>query len=147
MTGEKSVNEIWNQKSIPVVYREATGRPLRVRLPFREDNRSWLREGHQRQPEWNKERKYWVVPSTWFDDVIERSVRRFGGLYVIQAFKTLKKCAPACWRAQGFDCDCSCMGANHGSESGAGWRVISDTFAVRSGERRFACRLIKASHQ
>jgi hypothetical protein len=34
------------------------------------------------------------------------------------------------------------MGANHGSGGGKGWFEVSETFAVRYGATKLACRLV-----
>ena len=115
-----------------------------LRLPYRPDTYAWLRERQARKPKWNESFcGYWTIPRAWFDEVIERSLPRFGSIYVIQTHRPLEKCAPACWNAKGFDCECSCMGENHGSQHPDGvWNIISDTCAVQWGERQLACRLI-----
>jgi hypothetical protein len=127
-----------------VIYRPGGSEPLMVKLPYGRDNRSWLQNDHRRKPVWIARFRCWEIPKSWFDDVVERSLQRFDRIYVIQPFRVQEKCAPACWRAQSFECECSCMGANHGSESPAGkWWVISDTFALQWQGRELACRLIK----
>ena len=68
---------------------------------------------------------------------------RFGRVYVIQPYREFEKCAPACWNATGFTCECSCMGKNHGSMPGGRWWVVADTFAIQWQGRRLACRLIE----
>jgi hypothetical protein len=56
------------------------------------------------------------------------------------------KCAPACLYAVGYHCECSCMGANHGTgHPGGRWHEVSDTFAFNWGPKQYACRLIAAS--
>ena len=143
-TQDKSISAIWAQNRVPVVYRAGGSRALMIRLPYASDNRNWLRSDHRRKPEWNQQRKFWTAPNSWFDDVVGRSVRRFGRIYVIQPFREKEKCAPACWNAEGFKCECSCMGAYHGTRSPLGkWLVISDTFAVQWHDRQLAVRLIE----
>jgi len=142
--GEKNAAAIWKQVGTPVIYRQGGGKPLMVRLPFAKDNRGWLQDDHRREPEWNARFKCWETPKSWFDDVVTRSLQRFGRIYVIQPYRVQEKCAPACWNARGFECECSCMGANHGSHNPSGkWRVISDTFAMQWHGRQLACRLIE----
>ena len=114
-----------------------------VRLPFATDNRSWLRGNPcSRQPSWNHKLKCWETPKAWFDDVVGRSLERNGSAYVIQPYRAQEKCAPACWNAKGLECECSWSGEHHGSES-QGWKVISETFAVRWHDRQLGCRLIR----
>jgi hypothetical protein len=138
---DPKLREIWLQKKIPVAYRQA--KSLLVRLPYAADNRRWLKDDRRREPRWNTQYKCWETPRTWFESVVQRMLKRFGPAYVIQAFRAQQKCAPACWNAKGFECECSCMGANHGSGDPWGrWYVISETLAVNWGERQYSCRLI-----
>jgi hypothetical protein len=140
---DERLRQVWSQFVIPVVYRPGKPKPLWLRLPFASNNRDWLRADHRSKPRWIAERKFWEVPSSWFDDIVKRSLHRFGKVYVIQPIQRTQKCAPACWNARGIECECSCLGANHGSGNPAGkWYVISDTCAVQWGEREYACKLI-----
>jgi hypothetical protein len=129
------------------VFRQERAKPLLLRFPFATDNRHWLKGAHRNSPTWNAKGKRWETPKSWFDDVIRRTLERFGSVYVIQAFKVQQKCAPACWDAKGFDCECSCHGANHGSRDPNGWYVVSDTLAVSRGERQYASRLLRANRR
>jgi hypothetical protein len=138
--------EIWTQKAIPVVYRQGESKPILLRLLYASNNRGWLRGAHRRDPKWDPKLKCWETPKSWFDDIIRRALQRFGRVYVIQPYRTHQRCAPACWNATGFQCECSCMGENHGTGIPAGkWHVVSQTLAVRWGTHDYACRLIQAS--
>lgn len=138
-----SATEIWHQKQIPVIFRRAKGRPLLVKLPPSKENPcDWIRDENQRIPQWNRQFKCWEVPHAWLNRLVRRLLDRYGKVYLIQPLKVLEKCAPACWNATGFECECSCMGQNHGSASGADWYVVAETFAFRWQTRELACRLI-----
>ncbi len=64
--------------------------------------------------------------------------------YAIQLYRKKKVCAAAHWNAVGADCECSCMGANHGSGQPSGrWYEVSETFAVMWGVQRYSVRLLK----
>jgi hypothetical protein len=139
---QRSAAEIWRQKQIPVIYRRGRGARLMVKLPYAPDNFDWLRDDNRRKPEYDGQYKCWLVPSSWFDAIIRRTLQRFGRVYVIQPFRAFEKCAPACWNAEGFECECSCLGQNHGSSVSGNWWVISETFAMRWQDRELACRLI-----
>ncbi len=79
----------------------------------------------------------------WFSDLVERCLDRYGKVYIIQPFREQEKCAPACMNATGHDCQCSCMGANHGAGlAGGRWKVIDEAFATRWGDELIACRLL-----
>ena len=135
--------QIWNQKLIPVLYRREKGMPLLLRLPYAEDNRAWLKNEHKNQPEWLKDKKCWQVPKAWFERIIRRALVRFGRIYVIQPFNAQEKCAPACWNATGAECECSCIGANHGSSNPVGkWHIVSEALAVNWGPKQYSCRLL-----
>jgi len=137
------IKQIWNQKLIPVIYRRGAGHPLLLRLPYHQTNYIWLRNGKRNKPEWNADKQYWQIPKAWFNDVISRILKRWGKVYIIQPYREQEKCAPACWNATGHECNCSCMGARHGSENPAGkWFVVGETFATKWGDSELACRLL-----
>lgn len=137
------IKKVWNQNHSPVIYRRGIGSPLLMRLPYKEGNRAWLKHYGRINPQWIIPKKHWEVPQAWFNDLVSRSLSRFGRLYIIQPYRAQEKCAPACWNAQGHECQCSCMGANHGSQSeGNGWYIVSDTFATRWNTVELACRLL-----
>ncbi len=138
------LREIWHQKKIPVVFRRGKGQRLMLRLPYSSENRHIVKGGHRNEPVWSDRFRCWETPRSWFNDLIERFLVRFNRVYVIQGFREEQKCAPACWNASGYDCECSCMGANHGTGNPAGcWHVVSETFAVEWSARKYACRLME----
>ncbi|WP_336079500.1 hypothetical protein [Thalassospira sp. CH_XMU1448-2] len=140
---EVRLKSIWNQGAIPVILRRGgKGQRLRLRLPFSVSNRLWLQDGKSTSPNWIADGKYWEVPKAWFNDLVNRALADYGKIYVIQPYREQEKCAPACWNAQGHECQCSCMGANHGAGNYGGWFVVSDTFATRWGDQQLACRLM-----
>lgn len=134
---------IWNNGTISVISRRGNSRPIRLRIPYAADNGYWLHGGRgKRRPVWNWQDKYWELPSSRFNEVSKMILERFGSLYIIQPYRETEVCASACRKAKGFECQCSCMGAHHGSQSNEDWFEISETFAIRHGAERFACRLI-----
>jgi hypothetical protein len=137
------VEAVWFQYNLPVIYRSKQGKIL-VKLPWRPDNKKWLRGEGGRRPEWKPEGKYWSCPRTWYDRVLRLSMARFGAAYTIRPVQNMSKCAPACWDAKGPDCHCSCNGENHGRgiEAGRRWNVISETLAVEWGPERLCCTLL-----
>lgn len=140
---EREAKVIWNNGAIPVVLRRGGKQAIRMRIPFASDNRDWLKGGpRKKEPEWNKEKKYWELPASRFNELAGMILERFGRLYIIQPYREKEVCAPACMNAHGFECQCSCMGANHGAANRAGWFEVSDAFAVRYGEQKLACRLL-----
>lgn len=140
----KKIEAIWLQNVIPVIYRRGAGYPLLLRLPYKEDNRIWLRDQNKRKPKWIGENKrYWEIPASWLNSIVSRLLNRWGKLYIIQPFREQEKCAPACWNARGHECQCSCMGENHGSKNlEERWFIVSDTFATKWNTKELACRLL-----
>lgn len=136
------IKKIWRQNIIPVIFRKGKGYPLMLKLPFKEDNRAWLKNNRRNEPIWDKEKGHWQIPKSWFNDTVNRSLKRFHKLYIIQPYKEEEKCAPACWNAQGHECQCSCQGANHGTGNNLNFFVVSETFAVKWKESQLACRLL-----
>jgi len=139
----KMVRDIWFQYDLPVVYRPKQGKIL-VKLPYRPDNKKWLKGEGNRRPEWKLEGKYWSCPASWYHRVLRLSMARFGAAYTIRPVQKMSKCARACWEAKGPDCHCSCDGANHGMEieDGRRWNEISETLAVSWGPERLCCTLV-----
>ncbi|VFU17788.1 conserved protein of unknown function (plasmid) [Methylocella tundrae] len=136
---------VWGQERIPVVLRRTgKGQRLRVRLPFAETNRQWLQNGRRTSPVWIDDKKYWELPKAWFNDFVERALAKYGKVYVIQPYREQEKCSPACQNAIGHECQCSCMGLNHGAGNDGSWFEVSDTFATRWGDEELACRLMTA---
>lgn len=143
---ERNLKRIWNQARIPVVLRRAgKGKRLRVRLPYAETNRQWLQNGRRISPAWIAGPKYWELPKAWFNEFVERSLVRYGKVYIIQPYREQEKCAPACMNATGHECQCSCMGAHHGAGNDGSWFEVSDTFATRWGQEEIAYRLLTAN--
>lgn len=136
------VKKVWRQGDIPVVhFDKAQG--LRVKLPYRKDNRFWLSLSGRKRPKWNPQYKCWEIPKAWFQDVVNRCLHRFGNVYVVQARRSQEKCAPACWNAAGHLCECSCAGVNHGmGRPGGRWFVVSDACAVSWGNKELSCKLL-----
>ncbi len=140
------ITAVWGQKSIPVVWRSGEkGHALLVKLPYRIDNRALLGSLGRRHPEWNDAFKHWEIPKSWFNKFVNMALKRYGSIYVIQPYREQEKCAPACMNAAGHECQCSCMGANHGSGNDGSWFEVSETFATRWKGNEIACRLMIAN--
>ncbi|UCA46155.1 hypothetical protein [Pseudochrobactrum sp. XF203] len=139
---EIEFGKILVQGHTPVALRFGKGHKLYVRVPYADDNRRWLQSGKRTSPVWLKERKQWELPQSWFNDFVNKCLQRYRRVYVVQPFRIMEKCSPACRNAQGHECQCSCMGANHGSESHEGWFDISDTFSFKWKDQELACRLL-----
>jgi hypothetical protein len=131
---------IWRNGRVPVVFKPDKSAPILVRVPFTSSNREWLL-GSGRLISWLEKYSAWELPVSRFAAIVGLALARYGSVYLIQAFRRLQKCAPACWNAKGPDCECSCMGENHASGHTLEYEV-SDTFAFEWGERKLACRLL-----
>lgn len=141
---------IWREAQIPVILRKGNGHPLQVKLPgdpanviWRVTRGQWLQAGRRNKAKWVPRFNCWEVPQAWLNSLVRQILHAFGKLYLIQPYREQEKCAPACFNAKGHDCQCSCMGVNHGQGGpNAGWFVVSDTFATRWGDEDLACRLM-----
>mgnify|MGYP000005754874 FL=1 len=129
---------VWAQKSVPVIWRRSP--PIWVRLPYLKGNREWMRPDRGHQPEWNKPQNRWQVPASWFNQLVDKCLDRFGAVYIIEPHRPMMKCAPACRDAKGHICECSCLGANHGSNHHAGWYDVSETFSFKYGQSELMSR-------
>lgn len=93
-------------------------------------------------PKWSFQHEFWELPKSWFNDFVDRSLQRFGQVYIFQPYREQEVCAPACQKAEGHECQCSCMGKNHGAGNDGSWFEVSETFATRWGDKVIACRLL-----
>lgn len=136
----------YNEDNIPVVWKVNTAKKLIVRLPYttsEPSNREWLQNGRRHKIEWNRPGGYWEVPKAWFSDTIDRCMERRGMVYTIQPYREKEVCAAKCWNAEGYVCECSCMGTNHGAgDNGLRWYEVSDTFAMHFGPEQYSTRLL-----
>ena len=149
----EDLQKIWRQDKIPVIVRKGKGFKLRVRIPnfvnsfeWKTKSRAMLQSVKPRgsQPVWVPRFNGWEIPQTWFSDLVDQLLKRFGAVYIIQPFRPQEICAPGCMNAVGHECNCSCMGANHGSGGPGGeWFVASEAFAAKWGEVQLACRLMQ----
>ena len=140
--------DIWNQREIPVILRRTgKGKRLRLRLPYAETNRAWLRNNRHTSPVWIADKRYWEIPKSWFNDFVERALATYGAVYVVQPYREQEKGSPACLNAVGHECQCSCMGRNHGAGNDGSWFEISETFAMRLGKQMLACRLMRTREE
>lgn len=134
---------VWRNGGTPVILRRGGNLDLRIRLPFSPDNRSILKvSSRKKEPVWNKEKKYWSLPPSRFNEIVNLLLHKFGKVYIIQPYIETEKCAPACMNAEGHECQCSCLGANHGRGNNGRWFEISDSLAVRHGEKVYGSRLL-----
>ena len=134
--------QVWRQHDIPVVIRRRHAK-IRVRLPYADNNRQWLRNDRRTEPEWNPGKRCWELPQAWFNNLVNQAIQRWGKVWVIQPHNVMEKCAPACQNAQGHVCECSCMGENHGAGNDGSWFEVDETFAFRWQNLGMAAKLLK----
>ncbi|TWH76793.1 hypothetical protein LX59_00838 [Azomonas agilis] len=142
---DEKLREIWHKANPPVIFKRKSGEPLLVKLPGDNhlNNFDIIRNNKRHKPKWNKQFKCWETPVAWYDDLAHHLLSHFSGVYLIQLYREQQKCAPACWNALGLHCECSCMGANHGSGHPSGnWHEVSETFAFTWGDKKYASRLL-----
>ena len=143
---DKKLRKVWNQKEIPVILRRGgKGQRLRAKIPYAADNKKWLQNARRLSPEWVERLQCWELPKAWFNDFVVWALERYRKLYILQPYREQEKCSPSCLNALGHECQCSCMGANHGAGNDGSWFEVSDAFAVRWGDQYLACRLMIAS--
>ena len=136
---------VWSQSHVPVVLRRGgKGEKLRIKLPYSIDNRIFLQSLGRHNPVWVADQHCWETPKSWFNDFVGKALERYRSLYIIQPYREQEVCARACMEASGHECNCSCMGLNHGSGMHGAWFEVADTFATRWGNRQLACRLLTA---
>lgn len=115
-----------------MVWRPRHGQ-VRVKLPYADGNRHWLRQtcGARTQVKFDRDGKHWLVARGHFRTVIEALAARFGEVEVFVDQTVSTKCGPSCQGAVGDECNCQCLGANHGGQVSAGWVRVSEEFLVQ----------------
>ncbi|TGD60487.1 hypothetical protein EYC08_20715 [Tabrizicola sp. WMC-M-20] len=141
------IHKKWHEARIPFIVRSGVpGQKLTAKLPFKPDNFAWIKSlaKGNRKPEvsWDATTKTWALPVSWLNRFVDNGLARYGQLYVVQPFREMEKCAPACRNALGHDCECSCMGENHGAGNGLGWFDVSEAYSFRWGPQSAAARLM-----
>ena len=126
---KEQLRQIWSQEAVPVLYRRGPGNLLLARLPYDVTNRAWLQASGRKNPVWDAKARRWELPQAWFNNLVGRCLDKYGRVYIIQPYREQEKCAPACWAAQGEECQCSCMGVNHGASSPG---VVGKSYRMRS---------------
>lgn len=136
-----SILSLWHSKSVPMVIRtDKKGEQLMVHLPYAVDNRSWINGLGKSKATYVKSVQGWQIPKSWLNQFVDGALERFGSVHVVQPHNEREVCAPACRNAVGHDCQCSCLGANHGTGDGSGWFDVSDTLAFRWSGSELAVR-------
>lgn len=123
------------------VYRptpSAGGRVV-IWMPYARGTRGWLRSvcGAGTRPEFDRARKAWTVARPHFRRVVDALADRYGSVDVYMDHTARTVCGKLCWEAKGDDCDCACLGDNHGQGRWRkDWRLVDDYWMVRNEKVR-----------
>jgi len=127
------------------VYRPVgTGR-IRVRMPYAVGNRAFIHRtlGSSVRPDWNKLEKQWEIARQHMRDVVEALAERFGVVEVTIDFRSTSRCDIRCRDAEGDDCDCQCLGENHGGAAyWRSWQQVGETTLVDVAITRRTFRVV-----
>ncbi|WP_435107325.1 hypothetical protein [Nocardiopsis synnemataformans] len=116
------------------VWRPADGRLL-VRMPFGKNNRRWLMYGlgPETRPGWNKAVKCWEIARPHFRAVVEGLAKKYGSVNVFIDSRATSTCDTRCAEAKGDECECQCLGENHGGAAyQKAWELVGDTTLIAS---------------
>jgi len=141
----------WNQSQIPVILRRrkiyGQNTKIRIRLPKRGDHYKLLKGDNKsnHNPVFFEKGGFWEVPYGRLNYLVETLAKFYGKVILMQPVREKQVCARACMQAQGFECECSCLGENHGSENmDSSWYEVDDTYAVRHGPEIVSLKIISA---
>lgn len=114
---------------------------LVVRMPFSQNNRSWLKEvmGVRTRPEWSRQQGAWLVARDHFAELVEALAARFGSVQVTADYSQQEKCTTQCQAANPdtwMECECCCGGRDHGSRRGGGLPVGHEGLIVYGDRTR-----------
>lgn len=98
--------------------KRTASRRVEVTLPYRHGTRRWLRSvcGAGSRPEFDRVRKVWLVSRPHFGAVVAALVGEYGAVDVYADHTARSACGALCREAVGDECDCSCLGENHGGQ-------------------------------
>ena len=119
---------------------------IAIWLPYAEGTRAWLRKvcGPGTRPEFDRERKAWLVARPHFRKVVDALARRCGTVLVITDHTVRHACGSRCWNAEGDECECECLGDNHGGGLHLGWHQVGADMAIRNERVRRHWRVTAA---
>lgn len=119
------------------VWRPTQGR-LVVSMPFTKGNRAWLKRelGARIRPEYIGRGK-WTLARSHLDAVVAALADRFGRVDVFLDFAETQRCDVRCQSARSRECDCTCLGRNHGQGGIThGWKLVGDATLVLTGGKK-----------
>ena len=128
------------------VWRPVDGR-LVVKIPRINYPSYWLRRqiGSRSRPSWNAKSDRWEIARHHLRPLVEAMADRFAAVDVFIDSRAITKCDTRCRDAEGDDCDCQCLGENHGGAAyWRDWRLVSDTTLVTAdGVSRRHMRVVR----
>jgi hypothetical protein len=117
---------------VPMVWLPRDGLVI-ARIPAMKGNRRWLHETVRiRSPRLAGDR--WYLPRNCLVRLVTAAVDRYGYIVVSRDMSRLSRCTRSCLEATGMDCDCSCLGAYHGQNSGGWFERVGDVVVADLGE-------------
>lgn len=106
-----------------------------AKIPPRKGNRGWLHKTLSiRSPQLEDDR--WHLPRNCLVKLVTGAVDRFGHAVLWRDVTSLSRCTSMCLDAQGMDCQCSCMGEHHGTNSNLWFELIGSVAVADLGERK-----------
>jgi hypothetical protein len=115
-------------------------------MPYELGNRAWIHQelGYQIRPEWNRTARRWEIARQHMRTVVEALAERFGIVEVTIDFRTTSRCDSRCRDAEGDECDCQCVGENHGGAAyWRNWVEVGETTLVAAGG--ISCRTFRVT--
>jgi hypothetical protein len=126
--------------SMPWVRRRLGQTRLHVWMPYQgSSNRQWILQelGTRTRPIWNgsKTPGRWEIARPHLHLVVTSLVQRFGQVDVYLEFSNRTRCDVRCQQAEGDDCECSCLGENHGGAAyWRNWTLVGQTTLLSERE-------------
>jgi hypothetical protein len=120
-------------------------------LPFDDvsgGNRQWIKAvcGIKSRPEYDKATRSWTIARSHFSELLDALLREFGPVDVFEDHSEFEVCNVSCMTAQGDECECRCLGINHGVDSDdpynsprSNWHIIDEdtgTVLATAGTKR-----------
>jgi hypothetical protein len=122
----------------PTLYRPANGQ-LQLSLPFRTNNREWLRDqlGDRVHLTWIRgaSEGYWAIARRHLMPLLHALVAEHDRVAVHLEFNLTVKCDHRCRDARNDDCVCSCLGTNHKGAAGRTWFEVGQTTLISTDTR------------
>jgi len=135
------IRNVWLQNTIPVIQRPETGK-LKIKPPGNLFYHEWIHRPKKHTPIWIN--NYYEVPASWLSWLVRTCLNQYGQVWIIQPYNDKEICSTSCQNAKGFECQCQCLGENHGQgdDGGGGWYEVSDALKIRWSGKYVAARLL-----